>query len=119
MFTVVGHEQVDGINQADSVGNLTAALESVVPILEDAGKTLILEPFNPVDHVGFFLNGSPDALKICREIDSPFVKINWDLYHMQLTEGKSRREYARRHRSDRFSCRLRMCLDASNREQVS
>ena len=87
MFTVVGHEQVDGIGQADSVGNLTAALERVVPILEDAEKTLILEPFNPVDHLGFFLNGSADALKICREIDSPFVKINWDLYHMQLTEG--------------------------------
>ncbi len=87
MFTVVGHEQVDGIGLADSVGNLTAALERVVPILEDAEKTLILEPFNPVDHQGFFLNGSADALRVCREIDSPFVKINWDLYHMQLTEG--------------------------------
>ncbi len=87
MFTVVGHEQVDRIDQAASVTNLTAALERVVPILEDANKTLILEPFNPVDHLGFFLNGSADALRICREIDSPFVKINWDLYHMQLTEG--------------------------------
>ncbi len=87
MFTVVGHEQAEGISQADSVSHLTAALERVVPILEDAEKTLILEPFNPVDHHGFFLNGSADALKICREIDSPFVKINWDLYHMQLTEG--------------------------------
>ena len=87
MFTVVGHEQVEGIGHADSVGNLTKALENVVPILEDAEKTLILEPFNPVDHLGFFLNGSADALQICREIDSPFIKINWDLYHMQLTEG--------------------------------
>ncbi len=87
MFTVVGHEHVEGIDQADSIARLTAALEKVVPILEDAEKTLILEPFNPVDHLGFFLNGSADAIRICREIDSPFVKINWDLYHMQLTEG--------------------------------
>lgn len=87
MFTVVGHEQEDGVDQADCVDHLTAALESVVPILEDAGKTLILEPFNPVDHQGFFLNGSADALRICREIDSPHVKINWDLYHMQIEEG--------------------------------
>lgn len=50
-------------------------------------EMLILEPFNPVDHEGHFLNGSADALQICRRIDSPFVKINWDLYHMQLTEG--------------------------------
>jgi hydroxypyruvate isomerase len=47
----------------------------------------ILEPFNPVDHAGHFLNGSRDALAVCRAVDSPAVKLNWDLYHMQLTEG--------------------------------
>ena len=87
MFTVVGHKQMDGLGQDESVSNLSKALESVVPILEDGEKTLILEPFNPVDHQGHFLNGSADALQICRSIDSPFVKINWDLYHMQLSEG--------------------------------
>ena len=87
MFTVVGHQQLDGMSQNASVNNLTKALESVVPILEDGEKSLILEPFNPVDHQGHFLNGSADALQICRSIDSPFVKINWDLYHMQLSEG--------------------------------
>lgn len=87
MFTVVGHQQLDGIDQVESVSNLTRALGRVVPILEGAEKMLILEPFNPVDHQGHFLNGSADALAICRSIDSPFVKINWDLYHMQLSEG--------------------------------
>ena len=87
MFTVVGHQQIDGMSQQECVRNLSKALEHVVPILEDGEKTLILEPFNPVDHEGHFLNGSTDALKICRSIDSPFVKINWDLYHMQLSEG--------------------------------
>ena len=60
---------------------------NVAPILEDAEKMLILEPFNPVDHQGHFLNGSKDAVTICRTIDSSSIKINWDLYHMQLTEG--------------------------------
>lgn len=87
MFTVVGHQALAEFSQAQSVANLSRALERVAPILEDAGKTLILEPFNPVDHQGHFLNGSADALAICRSIGSAFVKINWDLYHMQLTEG--------------------------------
>ena len=87
MFTVVGHQTLKTISQADSLANLSLALETAAPILEDAKKMLILEPFNPVDHQGHFLNGSVDALRICREIDSPFIKINWDLYHMQLTEG--------------------------------
>ncbi len=87
MFTVVGHQQVRGRDQSDSVKQLAHALARVVPILESGRKTAILEPFNPVDHEGHFLNGSADALRICRDIDSPYVKINWDLYHMQLTEG--------------------------------
>lgn len=87
MFTVVGHQQVEGISHADSLNGMQTALESAVPVLEDGDKMLILEPFNPVDHKGHFLNGSADALRICRAIDSPKVKINWDLYHMQLTEG--------------------------------
>ena len=87
MFTVVGHQTMKTIPQAESLANLSLALEKAAPILEDAKKMLILEPFNPVDHPGHFLNGSADALRICREIDSPFIKINWDLYHMQLTEG--------------------------------
>jgi hydroxypyruvate isomerase len=40
-----------------------------------------------VDHKGHCLYGSPDAVRICREVGSPMVKINWDLYHMHITEG--------------------------------
>ena len=87
MFTIVGHQVVEGIDQAASVAHIERALARVAPMLEKAGRIAILEPFNPVDHAGHFLNGSKDALAICRSIDSPAVKLNWDLYHMQLTEG--------------------------------
>jgi len=87
MFTIVGHQVVDGIDHQTSLRNIEQALAGVAPRLEASGKTAILEPFNPVDHPGHVLNGSADALRICRAIDSPAVKLNWDLYHMQLTEG--------------------------------
>ncbi len=87
MFTIVGHQVVDGVDHETSVDNIEKALARVAPMLEEAGKMAILEPFNPVDHQGHVLNGSADGLRICRSIDSPAVKLNWDLYHMQLTEG--------------------------------
>ena len=87
MFTVVGHQSIKGMSQEVSLKNITRALNGVIPMLESAGKKIILEPFNPIDHEGHFLNGSSDALAICRSIASPFIKINWDLYHMQLSEG--------------------------------
>lgn len=86
-FTVVQHRWVDGIDEATQVENYTKAMLLAKPILEKHGVMLIIEPFNPVDHGKNLLNGSQRAVEICRAVDSPMVKINWDFYHMQLSEG--------------------------------
>ena len=86
--TVVGGNDRPGMTQEEMHRNITAGLKRVAPIAEDSGLMLILEPMNiRVDHKGHCLYGSPAAVKICREVNSPMVKINWDLYHMQLSEG--------------------------------
>ena len=87
-MTVVGGNDQRGMTQAEMHQNIIDALKRVKPIVEDAGVMLILEPMNiRVDHKGHCLYGSVDAVRICREVDSPMVKINWDLYHMQISEG--------------------------------
>ena len=40
-----------------------------------------------VDHKGHCLYGSEPTVQIIKAVGSKFVKINWDLYHMQITEG--------------------------------
>jgi hydroxypyruvate isomerase len=63
-------------------------LRKAAPIAEKNGITLILEPMNiRVDHKGHCLYGSAPTLKIIKAVGSKFVKINWDLYHMHITEG--------------------------------
>ncbi|MEM9158960.1 MAG: TIM barrel protein [Verrucomicrobiota bacterium] len=86
-FTVTGHRWVEGYTAEQQIANYTEAMKRVAPLCEEAGVMLIIEPFNPVDHGKNFLDGSKEAVKICREINSPAIKINWDFYHMQLTEG--------------------------------
>jgi hydroxypyruvate isomerase len=86
--TVVGGNDQPGMTQEEMHRNIITALKRVAPLVQDAGLMLILEPMNiRVDHKGHCLYGSPAAVKICREVNSPMVKINWDLYHMQLSEG--------------------------------
>jgi hydroxypyruvate isomerase len=86
--TVVGGNDQPGMTGEEMHRNIITALKRVAPVVQDAGLMLILEPMNiRVDHKGHCLYGSPAAVKICREVDSPMVKINWDLYHMQLSEG--------------------------------
>jgi len=87
-MTVVAGNNQDGMTQEQMLAQVTKALKRATPILEKNKVMAILEPMNGrVDHPGHCLYGSTDAVKICREVDSEFVKINWDLYHMQITEG--------------------------------
>ena len=70
------------------LAQVTKALKRAAPIVEKHKVMLILEPMNGrVDHPGHCLYGSTDAVKICCAVDSPMVKINWDLYHMHISEG--------------------------------
>jgi hydroxypyruvate isomerase len=88
LATVVGGDDQPGMTGEEMHKNMITALKRVAPIVEDNGLTLILEPMNiRVDHKGHSLYGSGPATMICREVDSPNVKINWDLYHMHITEG--------------------------------
>ena len=88
LMTVVGGDDQPGMTQRQMHANIIAGLKLAAPIAESHGVVMILEPMNiRVDHKGHSLYGSPPAIRICEEVDSPSVKINWDLYHMQITEG--------------------------------
>jgi len=87
-MTVVGGNDQPNMTQKEMHQNIIDALLLVKLIVEREGIMLILEPMNiRVDHKGHCLYGSEDAVRICREVDSPMIKINWDLYHMQISEG--------------------------------
>jgi len=88
MMTVLAGNDRPGVSQAEMHEHVIAGLERAARIAEDHDVTLILEPLNiRVDHAGHCLSRSDDALRICRQVDSTHVKINWDLYHLQITEG--------------------------------
>lgn len=87
-MTVVGGNDQPGMTQEQMHENIIVALKKAAPIAEEQQVMLILEPMNiRVDHKGHCLYGSPAAVRICREVNSKFVKINWDLYHMHISEG--------------------------------
>lgn len=87
-MTVVGGDDQPGMTQEQMHKNIIKALKRCAPIAKAHDIMLILEPMNiRVDHKGHCLYGSPHPVRICREVDSPHVKINWDLYHMQISEG--------------------------------
>jgi hydroxypyruvate isomerase len=88
MMCVVAGNDIRGKSQAEMHATVIDTLKAAAPIAEKAGVTLILEPMNiRVDHKGHCLYGSEPTMRIIKEVGSPNVKINWDLYHMHITEG--------------------------------
>jgi hydroxypyruvate isomerase len=86
-FTVTGHALVEGMTREAQLAGYTAGLMRMAPLLESAGVTGLVEPFNRVNHQGHLLNGSQPALPMVRSVNSPRVKLLWDFYHMQLEDG--------------------------------
>lgn len=57
-------------------------------ICEKAGLVMVMEPLNTrINHPKLFLNKIGQAYEICRAVNSPSVKILYDMYHQQITEG--------------------------------
>jgi hydroxypyruvate isomerase len=88
LMTVVGGDDIPGVSQEKMHENIIEGLKKGAPVAQKHGVTLILEPMNiRVDHKGHCLYGSAPTLRIIKAVGSKFVKINWDLYHMHITEG--------------------------------
>jgi hydroxypyruvate isomerase len=52
-----------------------------------AGLTLVIEPINTRDIPGYYLNYSKQGLAILDEVGADNLKLQYDIYHMQIMEG--------------------------------
>ena len=55
--------------------------------LAEHNITLLIEAINTRDIPGFFLNTQAESYAILTEINAPNLKMQMDLYHMQIVEG--------------------------------
>lgn len=76
------------IDRREQYNSLVDGLKACVPYLEESGIVLAVEPLNTrVDHEGYYLSRSDEAFAIMKEVNNPYVKMLFDIYHQQITEG--------------------------------
>lgn len=79
---------VEGVSRENQRQAMVETLKQCAPLCEEAGVTLEVEPLNGlVDHEGHFLQYSDEAVDVIDQVDSPNVKLVFDVYHQQITEG--------------------------------
>jgi hydroxypyruvate isomerase len=85
---VVAGEVVKDLEREAMFDAVVDALKAAAEKVKEHDITLILEPLNVlVDHPDQFLVTSKDAAAIIDAVSSPNVKILFDVYHQQISEG--------------------------------
>jgi len=85
---VFSGERRPGHSDEEGIENSAIGLKRVAKAAEDAGINLIIELLNSkVDHGGYQCDTTPWGVAVCKIVDSPRVKLLYDIYHMQIMEG--------------------------------
>ncbi|HVW91051.1 MAG TPA: 2-oxo-tetronate isomerase [Devosia sp.] len=77
-----------GVAPETAEETLVENLRYAAPRLADAGIRLLLEPINPHDIPGFFVNSTAHALRIFERADEDNLYLQYDFYHMQRVQGE-------------------------------
>ena len=67
---------------------LVENLRFAAAALQEADLRLLIEPINPFDIPGFYLNRTDQALDILDEVGASNAFVQYDIYHAQRTEGE-------------------------------
>ncbi len=77
-----------GMSDDEGAKNTIAGLNRVKKIGEDHGVTICLELLNSKrDHHDYMCDHTAWGVRVVQEVNSPNVKLLYDIYHMQIMEG--------------------------------
>jgi len=77
-----------GMADADAIKNCVAGLKRVKQPAEDHGINVCVELLNSkVDHKDYQGDRTSFGVEVVRQLESPRIKLLYDIYHMQIMEG--------------------------------
>jgi hydroxypyruvate isomerase len=77
-----------GMGDEEGKENCIIGLRRVKKYAEDSGVTIVLELLNSkVNHKDYQCDHTAWGVDVCKGVDSPRVKLLYDIYHMQIMEG--------------------------------
>jgi hydroxypyruvate isomerase len=77
-----------GMSDDEGARNTIIGLNRVKKIAEDNGVTICMELLNSkVNHHDYMCDHTDWGVRVMQEVNSPNVKLLYDIYHMQIMEG--------------------------------
>ena len=86
VITFSGNRQ--GMGDEEGKENCIVGLKRIAKFAEDKGVTVCLELLNSkVNHKDYMCDHTAWGVEVMKGVDSPRVKLLYDIYHMQIMEG--------------------------------
>ncbi|MBN1876581.1 MAG: TIM barrel protein [Anaerolineae bacterium] len=74
--------------EIEAIEAVADGLRRIAPYAEEKGVNLNMELLNSkVDHPGYQCDHTAWGVAVCERVNSPRVKLLYDIYHMQIMEG--------------------------------
>jgi hydroxypyruvate isomerase len=78
----------EGISDEQGLEHCAKFLDNIKRFAEDSQVTLCIELLNSkVNHPGYMCDHTAWGVALCKRVNSPRVKLLYDIYHMQIMEG--------------------------------
>ena len=76
------------IDDSTAIANCIAGLSKIAPLAAELGVTICVELLNSkIDHAGYQGDHTAFGIAVMEGVNSPHVKLLYDIYHMQIMEG--------------------------------
>ncbi len=77
-----------GMPDAEGAENCVLGLNRIKKYAEDEGVMIVMELLNSkVNHKDYMCDKTPWGVEVMKAVNSPYVKLLYDIYHMQIMEG--------------------------------
>jgi len=78
----------EGVREEEAIEVMAKGFLRVAKYAEEKSVTLVMQLLNSkVDHPGYQADHTAFGVEVCRRVDSPRVRLLYDIYHMQIMEG--------------------------------
>jgi hydroxypyruvate isomerase len=86
VITMFGNRR--GKSDEEGAANCIAGLKQIAPLAEELGVTVCVELLNSrIDHHDYMGDRTAWGVSVMKGVNSPRVKLLYDIYHMQIMEG--------------------------------
>jgi hydroxypyruvate isomerase len=82
-----------GVSRSIQRRSCVEGFKKAADVLAGSGLALVVEPLNHIDHPGFFMTRADELAEVIGQVASPNVRILYDFYHLQVTQGNLIRDF--------------------------